>query len=233
MNPRPSRRALRPSTAFLWLTLLAWGLASAGDIQGEAVVKDRRGREKDPAEEPVLVFIDDLTAPVPRELLEREYVMITERKQFSPRIMAVPRGAAVKFPNFDPIIHNVFSVSGKNRFDAGRYSRDEGAEHVFQYPGMARIYCNVHHQMNAVIYIVDNPFFAQTDDQGRFFIADVPAGEYRLTAVHRVAGSQTKRVRVAADGRVEVLFELEVKVRRLKRHLNKEGKPYKRSSERY
>ncbi len=204
----------------------------AGDIHGEVVVKDRKGKPQNLAKDPVVVFVEGLTAAIPAAATAEQYVMNTVRKQFTPRVMAVPKGATVRFPNSDPIIHNVFSVSGKNRFDAGRYSRGEGAEHTFRYPGVARIYCNVHHHMNAIIYVVDNPFFTTADAGGRFTLTGLPDGEYTIAAFHRLAGKTSRRVLVSG-GEVEVQLELTIKRRRLKPHRNKEGKPYKRRSKRY
>ena len=37
--------------------------------------------------------------------------MTTRRKQFVPRVLAVTAGSEVRFPNEDPILHNVFSTS--------------------------------------------------------------------------------------------------------------------------
>jgi hypothetical protein len=43
----------------------------------------------------------------------------SKKKRFDPRLTVVPAGTTVDFPNLDPIFHNVFSVSEKNRFDLG------------------------------------------------------------------------------------------------------------------
>ena len=44
-------------------------------------------------------------------------------KAFTPHVVVVPVGGTVEFPNEDPIFHNVFSVSGENRFDLDLYKR--------------------------------------------------------------------------------------------------------------
>ena len=43
-------------------------------------------------------------------------------RQFAPRLLAVPVGSTVAFPNFDPIYHNVFSRSQVTPFDLGTMS---------------------------------------------------------------------------------------------------------------
>src|SRR5215469_8580537 len=47
--------------------------------------------------------------------------MIQKSKTFTPHILAVPVGATVDFPNFDPIFHNVFSTYDGQIFDLGLY----------------------------------------------------------------------------------------------------------------
>jgi plastocyanin len=210
----------------LWLVLLA-APVFAGDISGIAKIQDRRGKNINLIKDPAVVYLVG-KAPIPDKLRNANYIMSTKNKQFSPRLMIVPKGAEVLFPNNDPIIHNVFSVSGKNRFDGGRYGKGEGATHRFQYPGMVRIYCNVHHQMNAVIFITDNPWFAYVAESGSFRIKDVPPGQYKITLLHRLAGNTTRDVVVSQGADLNIELSLQAKQKRLKPHLNKDGKPYKR-----
>jgi hypothetical protein len=47
-----------------------------------------------------------------------------------------------------------------------------------------RLVCDVHVHMNAWMAAFDHPYFAVTDEQGRFEITGVPAGSYTLVAWH-------------------------------------------------
>ena len=49
------------------------------------------------------------------------YRIIQHHKMFEPRLLVVPAGSVVEFPNHDPWLHNVFSVSRSRRFDLGLY----------------------------------------------------------------------------------------------------------------
>lgn len=49
--------------------------------------------------------------PVPVVVPAQPLVISTERKTFVPRVLPVPVGASVRFPNKDPILHNVFSTA--------------------------------------------------------------------------------------------------------------------------
>src|SRR5712691_3380992 len=94
--------------------------------------------------------------------------MKSERKRFTPRVVVVARQGAVDFPNVDPICHNVFSVSGMNRFDLGLYRAGASKEKKFEESGLVRVYCNIHPQMIGFIMVVDSDFAAVTGADGSF-----------------------------------------------------------------
>jgi plastocyanin len=121
-----------------------------------------------------------------------------EAESFSPRVVAITRGSTVDFPNFDPYFHNVFSLSGAATFDLGRYPEGQSRSRQFTRAGLVKVYCHIHSQMSASIVVLDHPYFATADQDGRFTIADVPAGDYTLVGWHERVGEYTSRVSVAA-----------------------------------
>ena len=61
------------------------------------------------------VYVDGL-----RSSARGHTVEIKQRdKQFAPRVVVVPLGTKVVFPNQDTVIHNVFSTAPGNSFDLG------------------------------------------------------------------------------------------------------------------
>ena len=75
-----------------------------------------------------------------------------------------------------------------------------------------RFKCDVHQWMFAWVTVVDSPYFAVTDKDGKFTIKDVPPGKYTVTALHRKAAptGMDKEVEVK-DGTATVDFTLEAK----------------------
>lgn len=118
--------------------------------------------------------------PVPVILPDAPFVLATERKTFVPRVLPIPVGASVRFPNNDPILHNVFSTAKEASFDLGLYGRSDGENYRFNQPGVIRVYCNVHHAMVAHVLVMDTPFFTKPDAQGRFRLVGVPTGPGEL-----------------------------------------------------
>jgi hypothetical protein len=158
--------------------------------------------------------------------------MVMKGKAFLPRVVVVPVGGSVEFPNEDPIFHNVFSVSGENRFDLALYKRPKSGSWTFQHPGVVRVYCNIHPQMSAVVLVRDNPYYARVAQDGSFSIEGVPAGRHVLKAWHERAGEVSTEVNVPAEGQAGAQLVLDASGFKRAQHKNKYGKDYS-SDEKY
>lgn len=177
------------------------------------------------AQDAVVYFRPQTPAPV--SVPATPYVISTERKTFVPRVLPIPVGASVRFPNNDPILHNVFSSTKEANFDLGLYGRSEGESYHFTQPGVIRVFCNVHHAMVAHVLVMDTPYFVKPDSQGRFRLAGVPEGPGELFVWHE--RSQLWRSNITAGADDEIKLTLELSKRRVPPHLNKTGQPYRRT----
>jgi plastocyanin len=156
----------------------------------------------------VVVYLKD--APRAATLPAIRAQMRQEDEGFMPRLVAVTRGSTVEFPNADPYFHNVFSLSRGATFDLGRFPRGESRARTFSRPGLVKVYCHLHSQMSASIMVFDHPHFAIPETDGHFALADVPAGEYRLSAWHERIGESAKSIVVEAGRTVRIEFALPV-----------------------
>jgi plastocyanin len=158
-------------------------------------------------------------------------------KVYRPRVVVVPVGSTVRFPNTDPFDHNVFSASEPNRFDLGLYGRGEAKGHTFTHPGLVRVYCNVHPRMVAYVVVTPNRYYAQPGVDGSFAIENLPPGQYRLHVWHeRIAAEIVKDVTVGAGaGVADLEVALDARGYRWRPHKNKDGQEYQTNAgyERY
>jgi plastocyanin len=136
---------------------------------------------------PLAAFEDGDVAPA--ELDQRN-------EAFLPYVLAVRAGATVRFPNHDRTYHNVFSFSKPKRFDLGRYANGQSKALRFDKPGVVRVFCDIHAHMSAFILVFAHPFFAVTDAEGRYRIADVPSGSHSLTVWTDGEARETRKVEV-------------------------------------
>jgi plastocyanin len=220
---------MRAAWAVAALVLLGAGTpAAAGTVRGRVTVVDKDSRAaKDAAD--AVVWID---GPKVRPARPSPATVVMKSKAFVPRVVVVPVGGTVEFPNQDPVFHNVFSVSGENRFDLDLYKKPKSGVARFERPGLVRVYCNIHPQMSAFVLVRDNPFWARPEADGTFVIEGVPAGEWVLTAWHERSGESSRPVSVPAEGVCEASLTLDASRFKRAPHKNKFGKDYE-SGEKY
>ena len=134
------------------------------------------------------------------------------------------KNGTVQFPNADAIYHNVFSVSGANRFDLGLYRSGVAKEKKFEDPGLVRVYCNIHPQMVGFVMVVDSDFAAVTGPDGSFRFQGVPAGSHVVKVWHEEGGEAQAPVTVTGGPGAPLAIRLDVTNYKPLAHKNKYGK---------
>jgi plastocyanin len=133
---------------------------------------------------------------------------------YTPSILAVQTGQKIVVKNSDTCIHNVHA---KPTVDGNEEHNDVqmpgGADLTYTFPKpepFLKFQCDVHPWMFAWVTIVDSPYFAVSDKDGKFTIKNVPPGKYTVEAAHRKLGSQTQEIEVK-DGNATANFTFEAK----------------------
>jgi plastocyanin len=141
--------------------------------------------------------------PVPTQPVE-----IDQRACFYvPRVVGARVGQALRLKNNDNLLHNVHADSLKgNTFNFAEPVKGMQRDVTLKDEEMLRIGCDVHRWMTAWVGVVSHPYFAVSDDNGTFTIANVPAGRRTITAWHESLGTLTKAVEVKAGQTVTVDF---------------------------
>jgi len=207
--------------------------AMAGDVHGRALVTKRLSKK---ALSPIVYNLRGTATPLaPRDTepvneFDRMVVILEPDKsgsklspkppvtetlnqqgaRFEPDLIVIPTGSTVEFPNLDPIFHNVFSLSKIQPFDLGYYPQGQSRAVKFNSPGVIQVYCHIHANMYAAIVVTASPWFQKPTADGSFSFSNVPAGRYRLTAWHKIAGLHKVDVEVPATGNVDVTIRVPV-----------------------
>lgn len=105
-------------------------------------------------------------------------------KQFDPKVLVIPVGTSVQFPNRDSVRHHVYSFSPAKPFELKLYTGTAANPVVFDKPGVAVFVCNIHDNMTAWMVVVDTPYFGRSAAPGKVVLANVPAGSYSLRVWH-------------------------------------------------
>jgi plastocyanin len=126
--------------------------------------------------------------------------MDQRNETFIPHVLAVDTGTVVDFPNNDRTYHNVFSLSRAKPFDLGRYARGKSKAVRFDRPGIVRVFCDIHSHMSAFVLVFSHPFYATTDDDGRYRIDNIPPGTYTVAAWYEGAARETRSISIPPQG---------------------------------
>jgi plastocyanin len=210
---------------FAALTLFVWP-AVAGDVSiylhitkrltkrvVAATVYDLRGAAPTlAAAEPsgnefdrTVVVLEGKT-PVPAE--PRTITVEQRDSHFDPDLVVVPAGSTVRFPNSDPVFHNVFSLSRTQPFDLGFYPKSQSRSVKFDHAGIVQVYCHIHANMYAAIVVTDSPWYGKPGEDGVVLLKDVAAGHYRAEAWHKIAGLYSTEVDVPAVGKARADIQI-------------------------
>jgi len=227
---------IRPSHAVICVATLLLGFAGprpvtapVAVVSGRLTVMERNNKTATDVGQAV-VWLD---APGVRPPAPKSFDVITEGKDFRPRVTIVPAGSTVRFSNNDPFNHNVFSLSEEGQFDLGLYGRGEAKGTRFTRPGLVRVFCNVHANMAAFIIVLGSAYYGQPGGDGSFSIPGVPVGKYVLHAWHERAADMKQDVDVTAQGLTGLDLQLDARGFKFVQHLNKFGQPYSRGGARY
>ena len=162
----------------------------------------------------VFVHVKDGLDPTYSFSIPTEAVVLDQKGCiYTPRVIGVRVGQAIEIVNSDPTLHNVHAMPMQNQeFNKGQPFQGMRERQVFTVPEvMVRFMCNVHGWMAAHVGVVEHPFFAVTDDAGKFELKGIPPGTYTIEAWHEKFGRATERVTIGrpsgANGDVHVQSE--------------------------
>ena len=147
-------------------------------------------------------------------------------KEFVPRVVVVPVGSTLRFPNHDPFDHNVFSVSEGAHFDLGQYGRGEAKAWTFTTRGLVRVFCNVHPRMVAFVQVMPTRLYTQPGADGSFTLEDVAPGRYTLRVWHERSAEVARELVVGPADVSDLEVELDARGFRWLPHKNKYGDDY-------
>jgi plastocyanin len=201
-------------------TVRAEGKAGTDDAAGSGPYASRKykfvERVDYPAMRDFVVYVEGNAGSA--GLLATNVVAVETKKVaqqgavFLPHVLPVMAGTTIEWPNDDDIYHNVFSMSDAKRFDLGLYKGNPRDKRVtFDKPGRVDVFCSIHENMHCIILVLENPYFAATDEGGHYRISDVPPGTYKLRAWHERLPADEHEIIVPTNGEVKVDFVLGIK----------------------
>ncbi len=128
---------------------------------------------------------------------------------FRPHVVVVPQAQPLTIVNSDGVLHNVHTWPRKNRSaNMAMPGPIKEMKLRFRRPERIRVTCDIHPWMEAWIVVAEHPYYAVTDEQGRFRLTDIPPGRYTLHLWHETLGEAEQEVTVKPKGEARVEFTL-------------------------
>jgi hypothetical protein len=119
-----------------------------------------------------------LEAPEPRRHLDQR------RCHYIPHILLVPENAALQMQSSDATLHTIH-MEGAASFNLPFPFPNQVVSRNMSSPGLVHLRCNGGHVwMNAEMMVIPHPYYAVTDESGKFELTAVPPGTYQIMAWH-------------------------------------------------
>jgi hypothetical protein len=140
-----------------------------------------------------IVYLKDISAGKALQLPEQRRHLDQKRCHYIPHILLVPENAVLSMQSSDATLHTIH-MDGAASFNLPFPFVNKVTTRTMSQPGLVHLRCNGGHVwMNAEMMVVPHPYYAVTDESGRFEFTDVPPGNYQIVAWHEgwgLAGKQ-------------------------------------------
>jgi Carboxypeptidase regulatory-like domain len=131
-----------------------------------------------------VVFIKDISRGKAMDIPEPRRFLDQRQCRYEPHILLVPQSGRLKLNSSDAVLHTVH-MDGAATYNLPFPFVNQPVMRPMPTAGLVNVRCNDGHAwMNAEIMVVSHPYYAVTDESGRFELKDVPPGQYQIVAWH-------------------------------------------------
>lgn len=131
-----------------------------------------------------VVYLKDISSGKAMDLPETRRFLDQKHCQYEPHILLVPQNEILQMKSSDPVLHTVH-MDGAATFNLPFPFENRITTRNMPNAGLVNLKCNGGHVwMNAELLVVPHPYYAVTDEEGKFKLTGVPPGEYELMAWH-------------------------------------------------
>jgi hypothetical protein len=131
-----------------------------------------------------VVYLKNISSGKAMDLPEQRRHLDQKRCRYIPHILLVPKDGTLSMMSSDSTLHTIH-MDGAATYNLPFPFPDRVTSRTMQTPGLVSLRCNGGHVwMNAEMMVVQHPYYAVTDESGRFEFTGVPAGTYQIVAWH-------------------------------------------------
>ena len=131
-----------------------------------------------------VVYLKNVTEGKAMDLPEQRRHLDQKHCRYIPHILLVPENGQLDMVSSDATLHTIH-MDGAASFNLPFPFTGRVTSRQMSTPGLVHLRCNGGHVwMNAEMMVVSHPYYAVTDESGRYQFTDVPAGSYQIVAWH-------------------------------------------------
>ena len=146
--------------------------------------------------------------PMPPDVQNAQ--LVQSNCEYAPHIAVMAANSDIGILNSDPILHNVQFFQGNDTlFNIAQPVQGQVNTTRVENAGIIDVECAVHGWMRSSVVVVDNPYYAVTDENGEFSITDLPAGTYQVKIWHEYLGEEIRELTVTAGVETALNMDLE------------------------
>lgn len=131
-----------------------------------------------------VVYLKNITSGKALDLPEQRRHLDQKHCRYIPHILLVPQNGTLEMVSSDATLHTIH-MDGAATFNLPFPFPDRPTTRTMSTPGLVNLRCNGGHVwMNAEMMVVSHPYYAVTDESGRYEFTNVPPGNYQIVAWH-------------------------------------------------
>jgi hypothetical protein len=131
-----------------------------------------------------VVYLKNISAGKALELPEQRRHLDQKHCHYIPHILLVPENGTLDMVSSDATLHTIH-MDGAATFNLPFPFVNRVTTRTMSTPGLVHLRCNGGHVwMNAEMFVAPHPYYAVTDESGRYEFTDVPPGTYQIVAWH-------------------------------------------------
>jgi hypothetical protein len=131
-----------------------------------------------------VVYLKNISAGKAMDLPEQRRHLDQKHCRYVPHILLVPENTDLQMKSSDATLHTIH-MDGAASFNLPFPFPNQVVSRTMSTPGLVNLHCNGGHVwMNAEMMVVPHPYYAVTDESGRFEFSNVPPGTYQIVAWH-------------------------------------------------
>ena len=131
-----------------------------------------------------VVYLKNISSGKAMDLPEQRRQLDQKHCRYIPHILLVPQNASLQMQSSDATLHTIH-MDGAASFNLPFPFPNQVTSRTMATPGLVNLRCNGGHVwMNAEMMVVPHPYYAVTDESGRFEFTSVPPGTYQIVAWH-------------------------------------------------